>query len=230
MALDEIIAKVTAAKASNSGTIYLTSDNLELVCRALRKHHGRKLTESHLSELIFQEYVKRSDVDRETFMRTYRVVFHSWGLYYFEDGRFYFTKMLIDYINGDCNYSDIIETICVKWQYPKPQQQTQPSGPLRPMVALLKVMNSLKKSELSSRLTHAECNLFVMFISSDNEIEEFIDLLVEYRKDDEYINAELKKRSIEIKTNGLESGIERMIWYLKKANAISDRDGIIEVL
>ena len=229
--IDDIIHRVTAPKATSSNTIYFSEINLNLVCDTLSDYHGKQLSESVLSELLYESWnQKRRECTRKAFMTTYRVVFHSWSLYYIENGRFYFTKTIQDYISKECSYSEVLQTLCSMWQYPKPQQMYQPKGPLRPMVSLLKVMEMLRKNGLSDSLSFGECNLFLMFMEKDDDIEDFIKILVYYRKNKDDLDHKLQQKSLKIKTDNYESGIDRIIWYLRNANAVEKKGNIIEVV
>lgn len=228
--IDAIIAKVKAPKATSSNTIYFSEINLNVVCDTLVDYHGRQLTEGELSELLYEAWnQKRRPCKKDSFMTTYRVVFHSWSLYYIEDGRFFFTKLIQDYISKDCSYQEVLQNLCAKWQYPKPQQMNQPNGPLRPMVSLLNVMEKLQQNGLSNNLSFGECNLFVMFMEKDSDVNDFISLLTYYRKNKEELINKLLEKSLEIKIDDYESGIKQIIWYLTKAEAIVRNGELIEV-
>ena len=228
--IDAIISRVKAPKATSSNTIYLSEINLNVVCETLVDYHGKELSESELSELLYESWnQRRRPCGKDSFMRTYRVVFHSWSLYYIENGRFFFTKLIQDYMRKDCTYQEVLQRLCARWQYPKPQQLNQPSGPLRPMVSLLNVMNELQRNGLSNSLSFSECNLFVMFMEKDSDVNDFIDLLKYFRKNKTELINKLLEKSLEIKFDDYESGIKQIIWYLTKSEAIVRNGELIEV-
>tara|TARA_B100000035_G_C20681870_1_gene414372 strand:+ start:145 stop:546 length:402 start_codon:yes stop_codon:yes gene_type:complete len=129
----------------------------------------------------------------------------------------------------ECTYQEVLQRLCAKWQYPKPQQLNQPSGPLRPMVSLLNVMNELQRNGLSNSLSFSECNLFVMFMEKDSDVNDFIDLLKYFRKNKKELINKLLEKSLEIKFDDYESGIKQIIWYLTKSEAIVRNGELIEV-
>ena len=97
------------------------------------------------------------------------------------------------------------------------------------MVSLLNVMNELQRNGLSNSLSFSECNLFVMFMEKDSDVNDFIDLLKYFRKNKTELINKLLEKSLEIKFDDYESGIKQIIWYLTKSEAIVRNGELIEV-
>ena len=66
-------------------------------------------------------------------------------------------------------------------------------------------------------------------MDKDSDLEDFLQLLIYYRKNKDDLTDKLQQRSLEIKTDNYESGIDRIVWYLRKANSIVKNKDKIEV-
>ncbi|MDA0716218.1 MAG: hypothetical protein O3A74_06640 [archaeon] len=166
---------------SFSNTIYPTEENFTILISSLVLFHGRKLSLDELNEKNFQSYASKMKGKKNfnVFRAQYATVFHMWGLYYIDsNGIFFITPLALKFYKGEIDYQTLNLVISARYQFPKPNVYRQPEGPLRPIIALIRVFKLLSTIEEQGRMTTLELNLFWAYIRSDNDVEDFVNELV----------------------------------------------------
>ena len=177
---------------SFSNTIYPTEANFIGVISQLIEFHGRKFTIEELNIQNFDYYQLSGNITNyPTFLAQYSTVFHMWGLYYIDsNGIFFITPLALQLFKGEIDYETMNLVFSARIQFPKPQVNRQPNGPLRPVISLIRVLKSLAVKGKMDKLNIFEINLFWCYITKDRDVESFVIDLLAYRNNNSLISAD----------------------------------------
>ncbi len=211
---------------SFSNTIYPTQENFHGIISQLICHHGRKITLDEVDQINFKHYqISGNDTGFEVFLAQYSTVFHMWGLYYLDsNGIFFITPLALQFFKGEIDYQKMNIIFSARTQFPKPQVFRQPDGPLRPVIALIRVFKSLAAKGKDEWLTDFEVNLFGCYINADDKVEEFVAVLLLYRADNSLIPKDA------VPSNHPSNGISGILRIAKVANIIEKQSGCYQLV